>query len=131
MKALASMNVVSNIFEIVIACVVISGGSAFAHDDMTKAAPNQVKILFENDRVRVLETTIKPGDKIPMHSHSTARVVYFSNAFSEKITRSGREPQIYHRQVGTVDFNEAESLTVENVSAAEGRNIVVELKEKR
>lgn len=123
------MNNSTKLFAIAV-CVAVSGGTVFAHEDMTKAAPNHVKILFENDRVRVLETPIKPGEKILMHSHSTPRVVYFSTAFSEKITRLGQEPQVYHRQAGSVNFNEAESLAVENVGTTEGRNIVVEIKDR-
>jgi hypothetical protein len=33
------------------------------------AAPDHHKVLFENDRVRVLETVIRPGDRTPMHMH--------------------------------------------------------------
>jgi hypothetical protein len=107
----------------------IGSGMVYAHEDMTKAAPNNVKVLFENDRVRVLETPLKSGEKIPLHAHSVPRVVYFMNPLSEKITRPGQEPRIYYRKAGDVAFNEAESLAVENVGVSDGRNIVVELKE--
>jgi pimeloyl-ACP methyl ester carboxylesterase len=43
--------------------------------DPVKVAPTNYKVLLENDRVRVLEALLKPGDKTPMHSHP-ARVVY-------------------------------------------------------
>lgn len=33
------------------------------------AAPDHHKVLFENDRVRVLETVIRPGDRTPLHTH--------------------------------------------------------------
>ncbi|HXA48594.1 MAG TPA: hypothetical protein VNW52_13245 [Burkholderiaceae bacterium] len=108
--------------------IAIWSSVAYANDDMTKIAPNNVKVLFENDRVRVLETPSKPGETIPMHTHSRPRVVYFMNPVSEKITQPGKEAQVYNRQSGEVAFHEAESLTVENVGSTEGRNIVVELK---
>lgn len=38
-------------------------------DDGTKIAPEQYKILLENDRVRVIRVGVKPGQKTEMHSH--------------------------------------------------------------
>jgi beta-alanine degradation protein BauB len=39
-------------------------------DHILKVAPKSAKVIFENDKVRVIETTMKKGQKIPMHSHS-------------------------------------------------------------
>ena len=38
-------------------------------EDAVKVAPHVYKVALENDRVRVLETRMKPGDKTSMHSH--------------------------------------------------------------
>ena len=35
-----------------------------------KVAPKSAKVLFENDFVRVIEITMKKGQKVPMHSHN-------------------------------------------------------------
>ncbi len=94
---------------------------------MTKIAPDRAKVLFENDRIRVLETRNKPGETFSMHSHPP-RFVYFMSPLSEKITYEGNEPKVYHWKAGDVTFDEAVSLAVENVGATAGRNIVVELK---
>ena len=40
------------------------------------AAPDHHKVIFENDVVRVLETTIRAGDITPLHTHLTPTVVY-------------------------------------------------------
>jgi len=40
------------------------------------AAPDHHKVIFENDLVRVLETTIRAGDITPLHTHLTPTVVY-------------------------------------------------------
>ena len=37
--------------------------------DAVVAAPNHHKVLFENDRLRVLEVTLDPNDEEPMHHH--------------------------------------------------------------
>ena len=37
--------------------------------DGIAAAPEHHWVLFENDRVRVIETVIQPGDVTPVHTH--------------------------------------------------------------
>ncbi len=37
--------------------------------DAAKVASKTHKTLFENDKVRVLEVTIQPGEKEPVHTH--------------------------------------------------------------
>ena len=37
--------------------------------DALVAAPRHHRLLFENDRVRVLDTRIAPGDTVPLHTH--------------------------------------------------------------
>lgn len=97
---------------------------------MVKIAPHNTKVLFENDRVRVLETRTKPGEKLPMHSHPP-RVNYFINPLQEQITYEGKPPQEFSWKAGQVAFSEAVNLEVVNIGTTEGRNIVVELKDQR
>ncbi|GAC1670675.1 MAG: hypothetical protein NVS9B8_13810 [Candidatus Limnocylindrales bacterium] len=40
------------------------------------AAPAHHRVLFENEVVRVLETTIAAGDLTPVHSHLAPTVMY-------------------------------------------------------
>ncbi len=44
--------------------------------DAVIAAPKSHKILLENDRVRVLEVVIQPGEKEPAHTHSLPSVLH-------------------------------------------------------
>jgi hypothetical protein len=44
--------------------------------DAVIAAPNHHKLLFENDRVRVLEVRIAPGDIVPVHTHRWPASIY-------------------------------------------------------
>lgn len=37
--------------------------------DAVIAAPDHHRVLLENDRVRVLDTRIEPGDTVPLHTH--------------------------------------------------------------
>jgi len=45
--------------------------------DSVVAAPEHHRVIFENERVRVLDTRIKPGEKVPVHAHAWSSVTYF------------------------------------------------------
>ena len=44
--------------------------------DGVAVAPENHRVLFENDRVRVLETIIEAGDVTPLHTHLAPQVMY-------------------------------------------------------
>ncbi len=44
--------------------------------DGVAVAPNNHKVIFENDEVRVLETTIAAGEVTPLHTHLAPTVMY-------------------------------------------------------
>ncbi len=48
--------------------------------DAVIAAPNSHKVLFENDKVRVLEVIILPGQKEPMHTHERSSVMMIDSS---------------------------------------------------
>jgi ubiquinone/menaquinone biosynthesis C-methylase UbiE/mannose-6-phosphate isomerase-like protein (cupin superfamily) len=47
------------------------------HQDALAAAARHHRLLFENDRVRVLETRIPPGETTGVHTHCWPSVLYF------------------------------------------------------
>jgi hypothetical protein len=44
--------------------------------DALAAAPDHHTLLYENDRVRVLDTCIRPGDRTPVHTHRWPAALY-------------------------------------------------------
>jgi hypothetical protein len=44
--------------------------------DAVIAAPEHHKLLFENERVRVLEVRIAPGERVPVHTHRWPATIY-------------------------------------------------------
>jgi hypothetical protein len=47
------------------------------HLDAVSAAPRHHRVLFENERLRVLEVTLPPGDEEPVHHHRWPSVFVF------------------------------------------------------
>ena len=44
--------------------------------DAMRAAPDHHGILLENERVRVLDTIVAPGERTPVHAHACAAALY-------------------------------------------------------
>ena len=51
-----------------------------ANLDAVMAAPNNHKILMENDKVRVLEVTLAPGETEKVHHHKWPSVLFIQEA---------------------------------------------------
>jgi hypothetical protein len=92
---------------------------------LTQAAPDAAKVLFENDRVRVVQLTVKKGTKVGMHTHP-AYFAYAITPFDYKsITEGGKKERRKMKQ-GGVDWSDGESHEAEFMNSA--RALVVELK---
>ena len=51
-----------------------------ATQDAVQAAPQNHRVIFENDKVRVLDVTVAPHTKEPIHAHCWASVLYVTEA---------------------------------------------------
>jgi beta-alanine degradation protein BauB len=83
-------------------------------EDAAKVAPHVYKVLFENERVRVLNVSIGPGDRTEMHSHPD----YFFYALSGgkvKFTMPSGETAELELPEGVSMWREAEEHATENV----------------
>jgi len=100
---------------------------AYAQDPV-KVAPKNVKVVFENDRVRVIEVRIKPGEKIPVHSHP-ANVTIALSDFKGKFVSDNGEPTVKQFKLDTVLWSEPITHASENVGSTEIHAIAIELKE--
>lgn len=104
----------------------VAAGTALAQD-MVKVAPNNVKVLLENARVRVLEVHQKPGEKIGMHSHP-AYLVYSFTGGKSKYTYPDGKTEEREGKAGEAVWREAETHASENVGTGEAHALLVELK---
>ena len=44
--------------------------------DANIAAPEHHRVVFENEKVRIIEFRVKPGDVVPVHTHRWASINY-------------------------------------------------------
>ncbi|NWF50362.1 MAG: cupin domain-containing protein [Ignavibacteriaceae bacterium] len=100
--------------------------NAFAQD-AAEVAPEKVKVLFENDKVRVLEFTLKPGEETGMHSHSS-HVVYFLTDGKMLTTTPDGESSEMEVKNGDTRWIDPVTHNNKNIGKSAARTIVLELK---
>jgi quercetin dioxygenase-like cupin family protein len=95
--------------------------------DRAAAVPD-MKVLLQNERVRVQFHDVAPGETTPMHSHP-AYVAYVFNAYTgEAILTDGRRQPIA-RKPGDVFYSGPVTHRIANTGTTPIHNLIVELKE--
>lgn len=133
-----------SVLAVAIVLLGIGVGDAIAADwpwsdeqDAVAAAPDSHRVLLENDRVRVLEVVLRPGDREPLHTHrwpstmmvtESARIRYY-NAAGEMVFETppgqGQTPD----EIGANWMGPEGLHAVENIDKRTFRALRVELKE--
>ena len=103
------------------------GISASFAQDAAAVNPASIKVLVDNDRVRILDALIKVGAKEVMHSHPAYVSVILSGA-KLKITSPDGKAVEKERKTGEALYNEAATHTVENIGTTDFHVIITELK---
>ena len=127
----------------VVIVVATLGGIALAHStdgdrwwkpelDAITAAPQNHKVLFENDEVRVLEVTVAPGTREPMHVHRYPAVIYIdSSPHMVEHLQDGSSRDLGVRPPGARWLPIAQGHAMENVGTTPLHAVRVELKRSR
>jgi quercetin dioxygenase-like cupin family protein len=97
--------------------------------DALTAAPGAYGLLLENEKVRVMEVRLKPGQKAPMHNHPNDHVVYVLNSARFRLSFPDGKDAIFDLNAGQVLWLEAGPHETENVGTTDGQNLVIEVKE--
>jgi quercetin dioxygenase-like cupin family protein len=84
------------------------------------------KTELENERVRVLDVTFKPGEKAPLHHHPD-HVVYVRSGGKLKLKIEGKT-DVLTMEKGKTLFLQEQSHEVENIGQTTVDLLVVELK---
>lgn len=101
--------------------------SVFAAGDPIQVAPTMYKLLFENDRVRQMEVTFKPGEKIGEHSHPDHFVTVLDPG-KIKISKPDGTSTEVNLTAAQVMWIPAETHWAENTGTTTFRLLVTELK---
>jgi beta-alanine degradation protein BauB len=111
---------------IIISFLAVVCTTAYAQDPV-KTSPRYYKVLLENDRVRVLEYRLKPGEKEAMHSHP-AGVVYVLSGTKLKVTYPDGRTEERGATAGETVWREPTTHALENVGDTEAHAIAIDLK---
>jgi len=94
--------------------------------DPAETNPDFYRILFENERVRVLEYNDQPGDSTTTHGHPDSVMVALSDIHRRLVLGDQqREVQI---PAGTATWLPAQSHSGHNIGESPTRSIFIELK---
>ena len=95
--------------------------------DPAESNPEFYKVIFENDRVRVLEYKDKPGDRTSPHGHPDS-VMYTLSSFGRRLIH-GNQHRDVQLQAESVNWLSAQEHSGENIGTTETHALFVELKE--
>jgi quercetin dioxygenase-like cupin family protein len=89
--------------------------------------PKHYKVIFENDKVRVLEYTDQPGDQTTPHEHPDS-VMYTLSSFRRRLVMGEMEREV-ELVSGTVGWLPAQTHHGENIGETPTHVLFVELKD--
>ncbi len=101
--------------------------------DAVQSQPQNYRVAFENDKLRVLEYNGRPGMGVcgdGMHSHPAHLTVLLSTGKVRIKTPDGKV-EVHSDPVGAVFWGNAETHEVENISGSNIRSLLIELKSAR
>jgi quercetin dioxygenase-like cupin family protein len=96
-------------------------------DDPAVTDPDLYKVIFENDRVRVLEYRDRPGDRTHPHRHPDS-VMYTLSSFRRRLVSGDTEREVA-LEAGTTGWLPAQEHHGVNIGDTPTHVVFVELKE--
>src|SRR3954465_4233293 len=96
-------------------------------DDPIRTDPELYTVVFENERVRVLEYRDSPGARTQLHRHPDSVMVTLTS-FRRRASAGGREVEV-ELPAGQARWVGAQEHRGENIGLTDTHSIFVELKE--
>ena len=110
----------------VFAAALAFAAAASAHDPV-QTDGDKYRVIFENERVRVLEYKDRPGEKTHQHRHPSF-VLYALAPFKRRILLPDGKALVREFKAGDVLYSEAQTHIGENVGQTPTHVIMVEMK---
>jgi hypothetical protein len=101
--------------------------------DAVQSQPQNYRVAFENDKVRVLEYNSRPGMGVcgdGMHSHPAHLTVLLSTG-KVRVKSPDGKVEVHNDPLGAVFWSDAVTHEVENISGSNIRSLLIELKSAR
>ncbi len=98
--------------------------------DPTSTDPDKYKVIFENERVRVLEYRDEPGQATSPHGHPDS-LMYTLSSFNRRLVAEKGESRDVSLDAGEVRWLDAQTHSGENIGQTPTHVLFVELKEER
>ncbi|WP_372882869.1 hypothetical protein [Psychromonas sp.] len=97
-------------------------------EDPVVTDSNKYQVVFQNERVRVMEYRDKPGDKTNRHNHPDS-IVYALSPFKRKLILGNGKELVVQKNEGETYWVAAQSHVGENIGITDTHVIIVELQE--
>lgn len=97
--------------------------------DPTSTDPDKYKVIFENERVRVLEYRDEPGQRTQPHEHPDS-VMYTLSSFERRLIAESGEARDVELAAGEVRWLDAQVHSGENIGESATHVLFVELKDE-
>jgi hypothetical protein len=94
--------------------------------DPVETNPDHYKVVFENDRVRVLEYSDRPGDRTTPHEHPDS-VMHTLSSFRRRLSSGGMQREV-EMAAGMTGWLPAQEHAGENIGETDTHVLFVELK---
>jgi beta-alanine degradation protein BauB len=107
--------------------VLLGAAGAGQAQDVLTVAPNVFKLVMENNRIRVIEATFRPGEKVAEHSHPD-HMIYMLSPGTLVIKPPGRTAYEMTFNSGEAVYLAAQTRAAENDGERTVRVLIVELK---
>lgn len=107
--------------------IVLGFASLSGSQDRAKVVP-EMKVLLENERVRVQFHDVEVGETTPMHSHP-AYVAYVFSPYTAKSMLADGTETVLSRRAGDVFYGAPVTHRITNTGNVPIHNLIVELKE--
>jgi beta-alanine degradation protein BauB len=98
--------------------------------DPTSTDPDKYKVIFENERVRVLEYRDEPGQATRPHQHPDS-LMYTLSSFDRRLVAEGGESREVSLAAGEVRWLDAQIHSGENIGQTPTHVLFVELKDQQ
>lgn len=110
-----------------VGCGLLLGGAAMAQE-LSKVDTRHVTVKLDNDTLQVTEVTLKPGEKLPLHTHPAYTVYTIYGGTVRLAYRGGKTEDVVWNH-GDVLYGDPEGPhTTENVGKTTVKILLVEIK---